>query len=343
MRFMKRYFLVIQIILILLAGCSQPLPATEAIPTRPAKITPYRTSTPAPTSTPLPTRRATIPVTPAPTATPFTHVIKKDDTMLGIALLYDVKLEELLASNPEIDPHWMTVGETLVIPLQTADPTEVSTPTPVPVSLADPVCYKTTDGGVWCFIEAVNERKKAIENLSVQVGLFSPSGKSLASDTAIAPVNHVRPGQAVPLVVFFPPPIGEEFSTQSALLTSIEIDETAGRYLDASGQISENTIDPGGLSAHITGTVILPEDSPPPRIIWVAAVAYDQDGHIAGVRKWDSSSIDGCQLAEIQQEAPGGSPEPDQGLHPNCMNFDLTVYSLGPEIDHIELLVEARP
>ncbi|RPI78282.1 MAG: LysM domain-containing protein, partial [Chloroflexi bacterium] len=169
MRCMNPFILVVTLIIVLLAGCSQPVITPESTSTHPAKISLYRTSTPSPTSSPIPTHLATIPVTPAPTATPFTHVIKKDDTMLGIALIYDVKLEELLASNPEIDPHFMTVGQTLVIPLQSADPAESAPPTPVPILLDAPVCYDTAEGGVWCFVTAVNEQENALENLSALV------------------------------------------------------------------------------------------------------------------------------------------------------------------------------
>lgn len=340
---MNRFILVVTIIIFLLAGCSQPALQSEPTSTHPAKISLYRTSTPSPTSSPIPTRLATIPVTPAPTATPFTHVIKKDDTMLGIALFYDVKLEELLASNPETDPHFMTVGKTLVIPLQAADPAESAPPTPVPVSLAPPVCYQTADDGVWCFVIVVNEHENALENLSAQVGLFSNNGDNLASDIAIPPVNHILPGQSVPLVVFFPPPVDEDYISQGALLTSIEVNEAGGRYLQVSAEVSENKIAPDGMSAHLTGTITVPEGSPPPRIVWVAAVAYDQEGNVSGVRKWDSSTIDGCQLADAVQEVPEAASPPVSALHPNCLNFDLTVYSLGPEIHRVELLFEARP
>jgi hypothetical protein len=51
-------------------------------------------------------------------------------------------------------------------------------------------------------------------------------------------------------------------------------------------------------------------------------VAYTSDGAVAGLRKWEAST----SLIEA-----GSLP------------FDFTVYSLSPDIDHVELFVEARP
>ena len=70
-----------------------------------------------------------------------------------------------------------------------------------------------------------------------------------------------------------------------------------------------------GRQAAVSGEVIIPEGTPMPSQLWVMILAFDMDGNIIGARKWESSG-------ETQ--------------------FDLTVYSLGGIIDHIELITEAR-
>ena len=50
--------------------------------------------------------------------------------------------------------------------------------------------------------------------------------------------------------------------------------------------------------------------------VWVLAMAYDAEGNVVGVRRWEG-------LGETQ--------------------FDFWVFSLGPEIAEVKLLVEARP
>ncbi len=49
----------------------------------------------------LPTITALPTIGPSPT--PFAHVVKKDDTLLGIAIRYGISLEDLLAANPGIE------------------------------------------------------------------------------------------------------------------------------------------------------------------------------------------------------------------------------------------------
>jgi hypothetical protein len=75
-------------------------------------------------------------------------------------------------------------------------------------------------------------------------------------------------------------------------------------------------ISPDGNQAVVSGDVILPEGSSAPSVMWVLVVAYDRNGQILGARKWKSD----------------GNP-----------HFDVTVYSLGGLIDHIDALGEARP
>ena len=59
-----------------------------------------------------------------------------------------------------------------------------------------------------------------------------------------------------------------------------------------------------------------------PAAVWVAASAYDAENNIVGIRKWVA---DDTEILEEQVE------------------FDFLVYSLGPPIASVEVLVEARP
>jgi hypothetical protein len=68
--------------------------------------------------------------------------------------------------------------------------------------------------------------------------------------------------------------------------------------------------------------VQLPERGDPASLVWLAAVGYGADDRVVAVRK---SELDGPL-------APG-IPEP----------FEIELFSLGPKIERVDVLGEARP
>jgi hypothetical protein len=83
-----------------------------------------------------------------------------------------------------------------------------------------------------------------------------------------------------------------------------------------SAALKETNIDisPDRLAARVVGRVEIQGGEA--GTLWVLAVAYDDAGNVIGVRRWES-----------------------QGQ----TDFDFRVYSLGPSIAEVGLLVEARP
>jgi LysM repeat protein len=335
-------------LMILLASCETTAPTSTPAPSRTGALTPYHT--PTASNTPAqPTRlaAATIPVTPTPTATPFLHTIKKDETMLGIALTYGIQLQDLLAANPEVDPHFMSIGVTLTVPITGEAFTAAPVITPVPLTLETPLCYRSADGGAWCFALASNDRQTAVENVSAVMGLFSENGKNITAQQAIPPLNRIGPGEALPLAVFFPGPLPDDFSAQVELVSAIDVNGSQGRYIDAEITDEEVQISSDGLQAGVTGNIEISTGEEltttlPVRLIWVAAVAYDQDGNVAGMRKWESESIEGCAPPSATPE-PTVTPEPGLPLPDTCFHFDFSVFSLGPGIARVEIFTEVRP
>jgi hypothetical protein len=86
--------------------------------------------------------------------------------MLGIALRYGIKLEDLVAVNPEVDPRFLSVDTVLVVPLGESSPPAMATPTPVQVGMSEPDCYPTADLGAWCFLIIENNLDEPLENVS---------------------------------------------------------------------------------------------------------------------------------------------------------------------------------
>ena len=303
--------------IVILSGCTDAKLQTPAIPiVTGGRITAYKTAT-ATTVVATMTPLAIIPVTPAASATPFTHMVASGETMLGVAIRYGVTLEELQTANPDVDPQFLSVGTELIIPLRGQASEIAPTPTAVLLESADPVCYRSGDGGEWCFMLIINDRQVSVENLSAWIGLYDGGGEIIASQVAVGPVNILRPGQAMPLIAFFPPPVPTQFVARGDLLTAVEIAADDDRYLD--WPIASLTIDVLGEEdnlAIVTGSAEQPVEGTLPSVFWVVAVAYDQQGQVVGVRKVDN-------LADL--------------------SFELAVYSLSGAIDRVEIITEIRP
>ncbi|NOH14342.1 MAG: LysM peptidoglycan-binding domain-containing protein [Chloroflexi bacterium] len=308
----------------LLAGCAEGFEAGgTATPVPTVTLQRFPTSTLREPQAPgeQPELEATTP--PLPTPTPIFYTVVENDTMLGIADRYNLALDELLSANPDVDPRAMSVGTELFIPVGDVveSPAALPTPTAAPALLAEPDCYATIDGGLWCFALAENAGAGALENLSAILYLYDEDGSLLQDYGASAPLNLLAPGQRMPLAVFIDaPPEGWAIS-QAQLVTALGV-ASEGRYLETQLQEVMVEISGDGLSAAVQGEVRLADREATANVVWVLAVAYDAEGKIVGLRRW-----------EYARAFPGAEVLP----------FALQVFSLGAGIEMVEILVEARP
>ena len=255
-----------------------------------------------------------------PTPTVFTYVVVKGDTLSGIAQRNGVTLEALLAANPGVQPTALPVGTKLVIPSGSAAPGE-ALPTPAALPLNQARCWPEASGGSWCFALLQNDYAGTLENLSVQFTRLDPNGQDLATQTAFALLDILPPGKAMPIAAHFPPPARTGASVRVQALTAIRLLEGDTRYLPV---LLENTlvsVDASGRTAQASGRLVL-TGAGTANTLWVLAAAYDAAGNVVGLRRWESASA----LA-------GGTP----------LSFDFQVSSVGPAIERVEFLAEARP
>jgi LysM repeat protein len=318
-------------IAILLAGCAVPpsnstQPRAVTATPRSGELAPYiypsttptrPVSTP-PTLTPLPT----------PSPTPRTHVVKKGEDMGGIAYLYKITLQELLAANPKIQPNQMSVGTMLIIPGGKADSAnETKTAninaTVVPLKISPVFCTPTQDGGVWCSLLLHNTQDYPLEGVAASIHLVGTQTQANLTQTAFLPLDLLQPGQSLPVTTYFPPPTPTAFQASAEIISALP-SPNDGRYLLM--QISQQKVflSENGLSAQITLQVALKQEDIPAKRIWVAATAYDAQGKVVGVRRW---------------EKPDSQPlEPGKSLA-----MRLNVFSSAGPIQRVELAAEARP
>ncbi len=242
--------------------------------------------------------------------------------MSQIAQNFNVTLDSIMAANPNVDPSSMSIGQTLKIPSSPQNPAGESTPTPVPFPVQQIACYPTADRGLWCFVLAHNDSSDFIEDVTAQVNLLDANGKSIASQTALLPLNILPPNASLPLTTFFAPSVPPDAKPQVQILTAIRLLPGDTRYLPATLQNTLVQVDWSGFSAQVSGHILLPTSSKPASIIWVAATAYDESGRVVGVRRWES----------ITKLKPGAD-----------LPFVFSISSLAGTIARVDFAVEARP
>ncbi len=321
---MKRFVLLL-ITAALLGGCVFSIsPAPTSVPR------PTETAVPLPSNTPAPaTATPTLTPSPTPTGTPVYYQVDADDDMFGISLRYGISLDALMTANPTVIPYAMGVGTLLLIPITQTAPAPTSAPaqagqeTPQPGASLQTDCYRDKTGGVLCFALAVNDTEKDKENVSAKVTLTSADGEYTRTQTAILPLNLLKAGQSLPLLTYFQAPTPDNFSASAVIDFSLPVPENDARYLSAQPTELEVSCSREKLSCAVSGRVLLSPESAQAGALWVLAVAYAQDGRVAGIRRWDA-------------QTPAGSAAVP-------LDFSALVYSAGPEIERVEVFAEARP
>jgi hypothetical protein len=175
---------------------------------------------------------------------------------------------------------------------------------------------------MWCFVLAHNDFSDFMENLCAQVTLVNADNTTIASQTALLPLNILAPNTSLPLAVFFPPEIPLDAKPHVQLLTAIRLLPNDERYLPATINNTLVEVNANGRSAHASGVVLLPGAAKAATEIWVAGTAYDDAGHVVGVRRWESKAV---------LSAGGNLP------------FEFMIFSIGGKIAQVEFAVEARP
>jgi hypothetical protein len=231
-------------------------------------------------------------------------------------------MDDLLAANPEISPNAMSIGQVINIPGNPENPSGEPTPTPAAFTIQQIECYPTADQGMWCFVLVHNDFPDFMENVSAQVTWVDTNNTTLASQTALLPLNILPPNTSLPLTVFFPPEIPSDAEPQVQVLTAIRLIPGDERYLPATINNTLVQVNADGRSALVNGQVLLPSDANAASQVWVTGTAYDESGRVVGVRRWESNA----------GLTPGGT-----------LPFEFMVSSLAGRIEQVEFAVEARP
>jgi hypothetical protein len=93
------------------------------------------------------------------------------------------------------------------------------------------------------------------------------------------------------------------------------------RYLKVDIVDQSVTYRDDGRIAEITGELLLPEVRSDTEYVWINATAFDAEGHVLGVRRWEQT-----EAASVNSD----------------LTFNLSLYSMEGVIDRVDLVVEAR-
>jgi LysM repeat protein len=229
-----------------------------------------------PTGTPAPS------LTPLPTATPLVHLIQSGDTLIAIAVRYNVSLEALETSNPGINPQNLQLGQAVIVPAPEGIPAPEGGPVPtaLPVEAGSFSCAPTPVGSLLCLGEFVNRLDQPITNLSVNVAILNPDNSIADTAIAYAPLDWIPPGASVPLGAVF-----ASGSQRAAAAQVVSADSGAGladrfTMLDV-GQVSGASTS-GGFA--LSGAVTNSTAAEIQRVILVGTV-YNSASAVTGYRR----------------------------------------------------------
>jgi LysM repeat protein len=312
----------------LLAACS-PKGTPQAGSLFPGEaLTPFATQTVTPTATSTPVNIPTATLAPTVTSTPITYTVKGNDTFFSIAANHGLTTKQLMAANPSISEYLLSPGMNILIPaaggvVPTTQPATASTP--YPLSVSDPKCTPSLTGGLYCFALIANDQAFMADDISADFILTNPVSGETATQKALVPLNRIPGGEDLPLFAYFPPPVMENPVASLQLKTAVSVNHTGTPTPLQSAKVTVDQPDvniaANGLSVEVKGQAALDASAGSAGKIWIAAVAYDAQDNIVGIRRYQS----------VNSLKPGES-----------MPFTLDIYSIGGKIVKVDFFGEAN-
>lgn len=290
-------------------------------------LTPYQTITPE-SHQEKPTNVPTVTPLPLPTSTPYIYTIEEGDTLLEVAFRFGLTLDELLAANPSIDPQFLRVGSDIQIPLfeEEGDQFFEATPVPIVIENPNPQCYPSPKGDAWCYLLVKNDLETAVENLTARFTFYNEKGETVRQEVAVSPLNVIKPGVKMPLVLYLESPLESDFSTSAQIITGLNVSIDDTRYVSARIDQEEVNIFSDRRRARVSGAVQLDsseqiDKTGTEKLVWVLAVAFGENGDVVGFRRWEYYGL-------IDKK--------------KNLLFEIIVYSVGPAIQDVEIYVEVQ-
>ncbi len=221
---------------LLLTGCGRmitPTPKLSSITPAPTPITEQAqpTATPHPTSTPRPATPIASP-TPTLTPTPTIYTIQSGDTLLKIAIRFNISTEAIQEANGIVDPRFLQIGQTLIIPPPDEDPEAPPspTPTPLPLDVTTINFQETRQGTLWCLGRVSNPGDTPLTEVVIEASLLDANGVLLSREATYTQLDVIPPKQSVPFSILFKTPPREFAQYQVIPVSGVPLLSEQSRY-----------------------------------------------------------------------------------------------------------------
>ena len=313
-------YLFVSLIFFLSATCSSVEKDVALLAT--ATLRPLPSSTPT-SSSESPLTPIGTPISPEPTPTPFVHIIQQGETLLEIAFRYGVKLENIVLANPDIDPNLLSIGDEIRIPGPEGEPVDIllPTPTPIPVQVKNLGCTEDLSQTFVCMVSITNTEEAMITDLSALITLYDDDGQTLDQQIAYAPINQIPASQEIPLIAVFTHMPGGYASYNATLLSAVQVTDLQEDLPTIEVQDLTTIYKADNRLAELNGKFTITAYDGEALVVRLVGVALDSKGEPIGMNIWDES------IDVLSQED---------------FEFQISIFSLGPEIANVSLHAEVR-
>ncbi len=146
------------------------------------------------------------------------YIVRPGDTLLGIALDFDVNVNLLRDYNPNVNPRGLQVGQQILVP--TGITPTATLRALVPLALDTPTCSVTLVSSVLCMGRIVNTQTYTVGNIRIRMQLISTDADERILDERYTSINQMLllPGEAAPFSVLFRNTNQQPYSRVAAIL-----------------------------------------------------------------------------------------------------------------------------
>jgi LysM repeat protein len=258
---------------------------------------------------------------PPPSPTPFTYSVRESDTLIGIAVRFGVTLDALRAANPQVNERFLSIGQSLIIPLALAATPESAAATPYPLELDPPRCYLQVSGSAWCLSQIGNPGQAPVESILVEFTVYDAQGQAFLSFQVPPPLEQSAPGGTLPVGLLVTGPLSETPRAEARLVRAVAMSDSAARGLPVEILEAAPAALEGGLEVRVRAR-LAPSASAPATSVRALLVLYNSWDQVVG---WHTLDVNPAwAIGEVH-------------------DLRLRAYSLGDAVARHDVLIEARP